>query len=279
MSTQEDSRRVSAFAAARIAEISARVAPIRRRLTHHPIYRRIVDLATLRAFMEHHVFAVWDFMSLLSALRRGVMGHGAVWRPVGPPIVRRFLNDIMAGEESDIDGRGGYLAHFETYLEAMRNAGASTRAIERSVAEAATLEDVPNVLLACGAPRGSVKFSTATFATISRGDVAEIAGSFTFGREEVIPDMFRRLVADLNRAHDHRLERFVFYLDRHIHVDEGDHAPMAMKLLESIGGEDAEIWARIGRGAEDALHARAAFWDDIVRALEAMPREAAAEAS
>ena len=52
--------------------IEARIASLRDRLSTHPIYSSISKPQHLRLFMESHVFAVWDFMSLLKALQRSL---------------------------------------------------------------------------------------------------------------------------------------------------------------------------------------------------------------
>ena len=53
----------------RIAEIKKRIEPLRQRIINHPIYGSINDIDSLRIFMQHHVYAVWDFMSLLKSLQ------------------------------------------------------------------------------------------------------------------------------------------------------------------------------------------------------------------
>src|SRR6056297_486004 len=93
--------------------------PYRRQLIDHPLYDAIGDLASLRIFMQHHVFAVWDFMSLLKTLQRRFTGSGVPWLPANNRLAARLINEIVLGEESDDDGRGGYASHFELYLQAM----------------------------------------------------------------------------------------------------------------------------------------------------------------
>ena len=79
--------------------------------------------------MEHHVFAVWDFMSLLKSMQRQLTCVRVPWVPTGPTGSRRLINDIVLVEDSDELG-GGFISHFELYLNAMTQAGANRTAID-----------------------------------------------------------------------------------------------------------------------------------------------------
>ncbi|MFD9637544.1 DUF3050 domain-containing protein [Streptomyces violascens] len=94
-------------------------------IVEHPMYPLLDSLDRIRVFQEHHVFAVWDFMSLLKSLQRELTCVGVPWVPQGPPTSRRLINDIVLAEESDEVG-DGYLSHFELYLRSMEEAGAGT---------------------------------------------------------------------------------------------------------------------------------------------------------
>jgi Protein of unknown function (DUF3050) len=95
--------------------IRSRIDPQRSALLSHPIYARIDGLDALRAFMEYHVFAVRDFMSLLKALQRRVCCVDVPWTPPSDPAACRLINQNVTGEESDVDGEGGACSHFDPY--------------------------------------------------------------------------------------------------------------------------------------------------------------------
>lgn len=257
-------------------ELERQLAPLRARLIGHPMYSRLATLEDVRAFMELHVFAVWDFMSLVKALQRELTSIDLAWRPRGDGRARRFVNEIVVAEGSDHDGRGGYTSHFELYLRAMHEAGASTAAIERTVRALGLGKPVVEAL--ADAPRAARTFSLATFQTVAQGSLPRIAASFTLGREDVIPDMFKELVDDLSARGGGTLATFADYLQRHIEIDGEQHGPMSRHLLESVCGDDARAWREACDGAEEALRARIALWDAVVVQLESQRGPARAQA-
>jgi hypothetical protein len=245
--------------------LHADLAPLRARLVAHPVYRSLRTLEHVRAFQEHHVFAVWDFMSLLKALQRALTCVDLPWRPVGDPVARRLIHEIVTAEESDDDGRGGYVSHYELYRTSMRESGASTRGIDAVLARLERGEPVEDAL--ADAPPAAAVFSRATFAIVRSGSLPRIAAAFTLGREDVIPDMFRELVRDLDARGGTRLSALVDYLERHVALDGERHAPMAARMLESVCGRDGAAWAEARQGAEAALRARIALWDALTHEL------------
>lgn len=107
----------------------ARLKPLQDQLEHHSVYQAVGDLKSLRTFMEHHVFCVWDFMSLLKALQQELAPAGAPWFPDSTGGVRRLINEIVLAEESDeAPGLGSkrlFISHFEMYVQAMSEVGAN----------------------------------------------------------------------------------------------------------------------------------------------------------
>src|SRR5438067_8881693 len=104
---------------------------LRAALLDHPIYTQVASVADLRRFMEDHVFAVWDFMSLLKRLQQDMTCIRVPWFPADNAKAARLINDIVIGEETDVDPDGSYVSHLGLYLRAMREIGASTRQFEK----------------------------------------------------------------------------------------------------------------------------------------------------
>src|ERR1700676_2082433 len=116
------------------------LARLRDALLDHPLYADVVSVDDLGRFMEDHVFAVWDFMSLLKRLQQDLTCTNVPWFPAENARAARLINDIVIGEETDVDPDGSYVSHLELYLRAMADVGASTRQFDtfRSLARVGT---------------------------------------------------------------------------------------------------------------------------------------------
>jgi hypothetical protein len=221
--------------------------------------------------MQSHVFAVWDFMSLLKYLQSRLTCVEVPWTPSPWPQSRRFLNEIVLGEESD-EYQGRAISHFELYLEAMEEGGADTAPIRGLLAKFATgRSEVSAQAMRThleAAPPTAASFVGATFDLIQAEKLHTIAAAFTFGREDVIPDIFRGLVRDLDRQFSGRLAKFIWYLERHIEIDGEDHGPLSLRMVADLCGEDENLWEQAAVAAESALMARLALWDGILAQIE-----------
>lgn len=241
----------------------------------HPVYRA-VDRRSLPCFMEHHVFAVLDFMWLLKSLQVSLTSTEIAWIPVGEPTVRRFINEIVLGEESDAVGER-YVSHFDLYVEAMEEVGADPAPVLKCVDGIRGGASVTDALESCGGPPAAIGFSQTTWDLASRGELHERAAAFAFGREEIIPEMFSRLLGEdgtLGECHAFRT-----YLERHIELDGDLHGPMALRLVQDACGDDPKRWADAEEAAAKALNNRTGLWDAVVAETEAtMPAPALAPA-
>lgn len=252
----------------RLTQIEDRLQPLRTALLNHPIYEEIDRIESLQIFMQHHIYAVWDFMSLLKVLQRQLTCVSLPWVPTADPQGCRLVNEIVLAEESDHDGEGGYASHFELYLRSMRQCGACTLAIDDFLNRLRRGKLVMGALEATSIPASARRFVRHTFQIIDSENLPMIASAFTFGREDLLPDVFRRIVESLNTESAGRLQGFKYYLERHIELDADEHGPMAARLLSSLCGSDDSKWQQAEEAAVDSLTARRELWDGIYAAVK-----------
>ena len=238
----------------RIEEINKNLTPFRNEITNHTIYKNLKSVDDIAVLMEHHVYAVWDFMSLLKALQSLLTCTSSPWKPVGNSNVRRLINSIVLEEESDVDADNNPSSHYEMYLDAMKQCGANTEPIERFV-EKVNKNNIPSVSNAID------HFLSTTFNVINSNEAHKIASAFTFGREDLIPDMFTAIVDEYNT--ENNLDKFVYYLERHIELDGGDHGPLALELISNLCGNDEKKWKEVEETAIASLIARKKLWDEV----------------
>ena len=72
-----------------IIQLQDQIKASRAKLLAHPVYAQISDINGLRKFSTFHVYAVWDFMSLLKSLQMGLTCVSLPWLPVGSAVVKR----------------------------------------------------------------------------------------------------------------------------------------------------------------------------------------------
>ena len=148
-------------------------------LFSHKIYNSINNIDDLHIFMENHIFAVWDFMSILKTLQKELTCTDVPWAPKGGGRPARLLNEIVTEEESDIDIYGDYRSHFEMYYQAMNEAGANTKKIESFLNNLHL--GVNKSLDKSSSPIPAVNFVKATFSMLEKAPIHVVAYMFTFG--------------------------------------------------------------------------------------------------
>ncbi|MDC0274333.1 DUF3050 domain-containing protein, partial [Planctomycetaceae bacterium] len=207
--------------------------------------------------------AVWDFMSLLKALQQRFTGLQTPWLPVHNKLACRLINEIVLGEESDEDGTGEYASHFDLYHQAMQTCGCETFHIDQLIERLRNGSDLESAVSGIDISPATKQFIMSTFAWIQQGSDIEIAAAFTFGREDLLPDVFRKIVGQIDREESGQLQPFLYYLDRHIELDEDRHGPMADRLMADLCGDDPESWKLAEQAAIRALQLRINLWDEI----------------
>ena len=244
-------------------QIQSAIAPLRKSLLEHRLYRHIAGPAALRTFMEHHVFAVWDFMSLLKALQQRICCVSVPWLPNEHVLGSRLINEIVLGEESDEDGKGRYASHFDLYHRAMTTFGACTEKIDNLLCRLREGCSIQLSLQNAEVGQPIQRFLGHTFEVIESHDLCRMASAFTFGREDLLPDVFQRIVDELDQETAGGLTDFRHYLLRHVELDGGEHGPLATRLVADLCGDDPAKWETARSAAVAALQSRLTFWDAI----------------
>jgi hypothetical protein len=244
---------------------SVKVAAAMDAVGRHPAFGAVQSPRDVRVFMQHHVWAVWDFMTLLKSLQAEIAPTTVPWVPPRDAAAARLINEIATVEEGDDGPDGLLLSHFEIYLQAMDEAGADTKPIRRFTSEIAAGASWKRSLEQVAVPLAAADFLRTTMDVVERPLWARVA-AFTIGREEVIPSMFSSLIGDLEpRGKD--LSRLRWYLQRHVDVDGSRHGPMSARLFERVCLVDPETRRRSIDVGLEALRARAALWDAVLAGL------------
>jgi len=238
--------------------LNSNLTKYREEIVNHALYKKLNSVEDISVMMEYHVYAVWDFMSLLKALQSLLTCTTSPWKPVGDGKIRQLVNSIVLEEESDVDQENNPLSHYEMYIDAMKQCGANTSAIESFVANVSAT-NIPSV------NDGVDAFLNTTFDVIDSNETHKIASAFTFGREDLIPDMFTAIVNEYNT--ENNLDKFVYYLERHIELDGGEHGPLALELISNLCGDDDNKWKEVEETAIACLVARKKLWDSILANL------------
>ena len=181
-----------------ILKILDETQPERDALQNHDIYHSINRIEDLHIFMENHVFAVWDFMSIIKSLQKRLTCVEVPWIPTGMGSTTRLVNEIILEEESDKDMYGEFVSHFEMYCHAMNQAGANTKNIDQFLLKLES-KGLSEALNKSSAPDAAKMFVEDTFDKLNDSPNHIIAAMFTFGREEVIPDMFRLIIKTIDK--------------------------------------------------------------------------------
>jgi hypothetical protein len=258
-------------------EVDVVLTPAMRRLRHelevHPVFAEIAHVEALRSFMQVHVFAVWDFMSLAKRLQRDLTCVELPWMPPLNPEAARLINDIVLAEESDVDADGHAASHLDLYLRAMRDVGAPTVQFESFMGALRGGATLAEALASAEVPRFVRDFVEHTIDTCLRGSTLEVMASFFYGRENVIPPMFQSLLDHWGLS-EGQAPGFVYYLQRHIELDGDSHGPAAQHLIQAELTRAPDGLAQTREAAAGAMSARRALWDGTAALLRERHGEA-----
>ncbi len=248
----------------RLKAIELQLEPLRDQLKSHSLYSTLSNMDDVAVFMEKHVFAVWDFMSLLKSLQNHLTNVNVPWTPKGDGATARFINEIVMAEESDINELGVPMSHYEMYLDAMAQVGANTSAIGLFVNAIENRDSLETAAKRIDLETPILEFIQFTMGVVNSNKPHCIASAFTFGREDVIPDMFLEIVSQSQtQDNDKTYGKLLYYLNRHIELDGDEHGPISLKMVAELCGEDANKWEEVLETAKEALKFRLKLWDHI----------------
>lgn len=233
-------------------------------LLQHSLYNKVKTIEDLHTFLECHVYAVWDFMSLLKALQERLTCTSTPWFATKNPETRYLINEIVLAEETDLTLDGRHLSHYEMYIEAMEACGADTRKIENFLSEIQSLQNIFVAIKKSDLHPNIKAFLDFTFRVIEEGKPHEIAAAFTFGREDLIPSMFHAILKNFQEQFPETdLSKLIYYFERHIELDADEHGPMAMAMIEELCGNDTQKWKEVEEISILSLNKRIELWNAI----------------
>lgn len=246
----------------RITQLKAVTEAARNQLYDHPIYAELKSVAAIRVFMKFHAFAVWDFMSLVKSLQAFYTPTTTPWYPPASNSIARFVNEIVLGEESDVNADGGHISHFEMYLEAMKDIKANTSLIETFLSSVRSVDNIEEAIRTSDLPPELQDFLSFTFTITASQEIHKVAAVFSFGREDIIPEMFHQIISQTEISP--KPEKLFYYLSRHIELDGDEHGPMALKIVEDACGSDEKKWREATEAAKKAIELRINLWSMIL---------------
>ncbi|PBQ32989.1 heme oxygenase [Sphingobacteriaceae bacterium] len=254
---------------ARLEQLQKEIEPLREQIKNHAIYSEIKTLEDLKIFMENHVFAVWDFMSALKVLQQKLTSIHVPWIPKGNPNTRFLINSIVLEEESGLDQDGNRLSHYELYLNAMKQAGCNTDAVTSFLHELSDGQSFSISLDQSTIPDTAKKFIKNTIQTSIHGDKLHVqAAVFTFGRRNLLPDMFKSLVDELEQKNPKHISIFNYYLSLNASGKKNNLSTLAQEMTLELCGTDEKKWEEATNGVNRSLLARIQLWDSILEKIK-----------
>ncbi|RRJ91831.1 DUF3050 domain-containing protein [Paenimyroides tangerinum] len=252
-----------------IQKVNELIKEERNLLLKHSLYKKIEKIEDLQKFLEGHVYAVWDFMSLLKALQQKLTCTTTPWFASENPETRYLINEIVLAEESDLAIDGSRLSHFEMYIDAMRDSNANTTMVLNFINEVRNGNSIFEVIEKSELHPNIKSFLNFSFDVIERGKTHEIAAAFTFGREDLIPDMFTEILKNFQiNFPETDLSKLIYYFERHIELDADEHGPMAFKMIDYLCGEDEQKWQEVLSISKEALEKRYLLWNAIEEQID-----------
>lgn len=242
----------------------------RKQLLNHTMYDNIKTIDDVKKFMLVHIYAVWDFMSLLVRLQKEITSVNIPWE--NKPNISRFvrmINEIKTCEESDESLiQGEYISHYDMYCKAMSELGIDIPPVpkinvinfySKFIDSEQLSRDNPNIA------KPILDFIRFNLNLAYNGSIVEVISAFTYGREDLIPEMFNKLLPSLESVDDYedKLKWLKYYVKRHIEVDGDTHGPMMVEMLNYYCEDDIYKKIQSLQTAVLSLELRIKLWDYV----------------
>jgi pyrroloquinoline quinone (PQQ) biosynthesis protein C len=154
------------------------------------------------------------------------------------------------------------------YLEAMESLGANPKEMYRIIEQLRSGKNIEFILENNSIPQHIKEFMSFTFEVVKTDQPHIIAAVFTFGREDLIPDMFIEIIKNLKKSNKENLEDLIYYFERHIEVDADEHGPLALEMIQQLCGNDTSKWDEALDYSKKALELRIGLWDGILNEIQ-----------
>jgi len=247
-------------------EKTATIREVTRELQNHELYYSVKTIEDVRTYMKFQVWCVWDFMTLVKSLQLGLISSSVIWLPPKEASLGSFIYEILSTEETDINHTAdGHASHFETYLLAMKQAGANIKPINAFIESLQSGTPYKEALAKAEIPTEAKEF-VATTLKYAHSSLHIAVSAFCLSREGIIPSMFTTFLNNFAVAED--LSIFKWYLNRHITIDNDSHGPLSVKLFRTIIGTDETKLDEALDAALEALKARKVFLDEILKEIK-----------
>ena len=145
----------------------------------------------------------------------------------------------------------------------MEEIEAETATINHFVSGIKDLDSIGNYIKKSDLNSAIKSFLNFSFLTIEGWKSHEIAAAFTFGREEIIPDMFIEIIQQTEKTNKISLDKINYYLQRHIDLDGDEHGPLAHEMIVGLCKNDSKKWEEVIDISKKALKERIQLWDFI----------------
>ena len=112
-----------------------------------------------------------------------------------------------------------------------------------------------------------VNFLKFTFNIISLNRPYVTSAVFTFGREDLIPDMFIEILKNIKINDKINIQPLIYYFERHVELDSDEHGPLALEMVNDLCGADKKKWHEALDYSKKAMRMRIKLWDGILKII------------